>query len=121
MEHRIEGALRHQFFGEYSAVVVLGPFYTPAILEALHRKLGDAWQKREHHYLVGTLARGTLDAFKQAFTFEIKPCGMRGCKKKCADEAIDGVPHSIDHGPPFVLVYEDQAPAEPDKNQLSLF
>lgn len=121
MEHRIDGGLRHQFFGDYSAVIVLGPITAPGVIEALHRKLGAVWQKTEHGCLVATLGHAELDALKRAFRFEIKPCGMRGCKKKCADAEIDGVPHSIDYGPPFVLVYEDEAPPPPDPNQLSLF
>lgn len=99
------GRLRHQFFGEYSAVVVLGFEDAASARDAL-RVLGEPWR-------VGKDARALVGAFDSAaLNREKERLGRYGAEV----DKIDSVRTSIDYGEPFEVEI-DVTPAE----QLTLF
>lgn len=97
-----QGMLRHCFFGEYSARIVL-VFSSEAHAKDAQKTLGDAWRLAEKTsgVLVAQLSPAQLDAFKTAYPAKIAPCGRKHCKRQCKDAAIDSLAHSVDYGPDF--------------------
>ncbi len=113
MRVQASGGLSHRFHGTYSAAVGLR-LDNEREAEIVRRKLGEAWI-RKGRLLLWNGEREALEALKQqwkedGFSLTFPPCGLSHCEGQCANESIDGVPHSIDVGPPFTLVLEVEDP-----------
>ena len=99
------GIVRHCFFGTYVAIVTL-KFDSEAYASHALKRIGGEW-KREGFVLVLRVEADALDQekvrLKTLGTISIEKCDWKHCARHCADEEIDGIPHSIDLGPPFTF------------------
>ena len=111
-----KGILKHHFWGDYQATVAL-EFSSAEMAEAALSTLGEGW-KSKGKYVAWFGGREALDALKARFAGMdlLVTCSDPRCRTKCRDQAIDGVPHSIDFGPAFVVSVPLPTPPE----QLSI-
>jgi hypothetical protein len=65
------------------------------------RTLGASWKQSENrpNIIVAALSSSELAGFKTRYSERIAvvPCGRSECRGECHE--VDGVEHSIDHGP----------------------
>lgn len=124
------GVLRHIFHGTDEAARIVLDCDTPERARNAAAALGPAWEQstRAPHFVVGSLTRDELEAFK-ALRPVVEPCTRRECckptsRKKGAPprvtrHEIDSVAHSIDVGPAFTVTID--CPAYVADEQIPLF
>jgi hypothetical protein len=123
------GQLRHRFWGEYSARVVIASD-TPEESREWQSKfaeLGQQWTRANDLTLFRTFSsdecesegapEGAMSALQQLARFAVaEPCQASQCKgrskknPRVVRHAIDGIEHSIDHGPLFRMVADARFP-----------
>lgn len=114
------GRLRHHFWGEYHATIVLAFDDEGGATDAL-RVLGDGWERGKSSR-TALVWFGNGEAFErvrlalQTFGFKVPPCGRNACREQCERASIDSVAHSIDLGPEFTVEIPTVA-----HEQVSLF
>ena len=104
---KADGILSHKFHGTYSSVIGLQFSNENAAQDALST-LGDSWKVGEENatVLVWSGDRDSLESIKvklKGYGLQVKPCTYKHCKDHCKNAEIDGLPHSIDYGPPFTV------------------
>jgi hypothetical protein len=104
---RAKGRLRHHFWGDYHATIVLA-FNDAASARDASVTLGDQWKPAKSTD-AALVWHGTGEDFErvkeqlQSFAFAPVACGRKGCSSQCSDATIDSVNHSIDLGPEFIV------------------
>lgn len=125
---KAHGRLYHHFWGTYCADIVLSfckdietpdPHEITAAKEAL--ALLSTEIALEKGFSVAPKCAGALVArvdgdgvklVEKALRLHglvFQPCGWKHCKDQCAEQRIDGLPHSMDVGPAFTVEFDAQA------------